>query len=74
VEAITVNRYTVIVTEHCARGLVGRDGATYASPPHLEHSALLLVSLLAGGPVQGPGPWRHAIAGGQRIIELRAAD
>jgi len=26
--------------------------------------------VLAGAPVAGRGPWRHAIAGGQRTIEL----
>jgi len=63
--------YRVVVAEQRAAALTGADGLHYTSPPQPEDQARLLASLLGGGPVHGPGPWRHPIAGGQRTIELR---
>lgn len=69
-----MNAYRVIVTERRSRGLVGTDGITYISPPQTEQQARALIALIADASVDGSGPWRHAVAGGQRTIELRAAD
>jgi hypothetical protein len=64
--------YLVIVTEHRTRGLVDSDGTTYVSPPQSEQQARCLIALLASATtgVDGGGPWRQPVAGGQRIIEL----
>ena len=64
--------YRVIVTEHRTPGLVEDDGTTYISPPQSEEQARSLIVLLAGATVvmDGGGPWRRPVAGGQRIIEL----
>ena len=72
VEPIQMSAYLVIVTEHRTRGLVDRDGTTYISPPQSEQQARCLVALLAGvtAHLDGGGPWRHPVAGGQRVIEL----
>lgn len=69
-----MNAYRVIVTERRTRGLVGTDGITYISPPQTEQQARTLIQLIADATIDGPGPWRHAVAGGQRTIELQAAD
>jgi hypothetical protein len=73
-ETIEMSGYRVIVTERRCDLLVGTDGTTYTSPPQSEQQARALISLLADAAIDGPGPWRHAVAGGQRTIELRAAD
>ena len=64
--------YRVIVTEHRTRGLVDSDGTSYVNPPQTEQQARSLIVLLAGATagLDGGGPWRQPIAGGQRIIEL----
>ena len=55
------------------RGLVNRDGCHYESPPQSEQQARSLIAVLIGAEIGDHcGPWREAIAGGQRIIELRA--
>jgi hypothetical protein len=64
--------WQLIVTEHRERRLAGADGLDYTSPPQTEQQARRLAALLNGGPVAGPGPWRHPIAGGQRTIHLQA--
>jgi hypothetical protein len=74
VEANPVSGYTVIVTERRCGGLVGTDGITYVSPPQTEQQARALIALIADAGIHGPGPWRHAVAGGQRTIELRVAE
>ena len=49
------------------------DGRHYESPPQSEQQARSLVAVLVGAEIGDHcGPWRQAIAGGQRIIELRA--
>ncbi len=65
--------FVVAVREQRTWALVGSDGESYTSPPQTEQQARKLAALLAGGPIDGPGPWRHAIAGGQRTIELHLA-
>lgn len=62
--------YVLTVTDQRAEALTGRDSQTYTSPPQTEQQARRLAELLAGAPVDGPGPWRHPIAGGQRTIQL----
>jgi hypothetical protein len=64
--------YVVIVEEHIERHLAGRSPCLYISPPQLRTSARALVRLLLGRPTQelGDGPWRIAIAGGEREIRL----
>ncbi len=67
------NTYRVLVTDQITPGLAGGDGRHYESPPQSEQQARSLVAMLVGAEhLDHRGPWRHAIAGGQRIIELRA--
>jgi hypothetical protein len=65
--------YVLTVSDQRAEALTGRGGETYTSPPQTEQQARQLAELLAGATVDGPGPWRHAIAGGQRTIGLHPA-
>jgi hypothetical protein len=64
--------YIVIVEDHIERHLAGRTPCLYISPPQLRTSARALVRLLLSQPTQklGDGPWRIAIAGGEREIRL----
>ena len=68
-----MNAYRVIVTERRSRAHVGTDGITYIGPPQTEQQARALIELIADPSADGAGPWRQAVAGGQRTIELRAA-
>ena len=64
--------YRVLVTDQLAPGLAGGDCRQYESPPHTEQQARALLAILVGArSTDRPGPWRQAIAGGQRIVELR---
>jgi hypothetical protein len=69
----TSSSYRVLITDQITRGLVNGDGRHYESPPQSQQQARSLVAVLVGAD-QGDhcGPWRQAIAGGQRITELRA--
>jgi hypothetical protein len=62
--------YVLTVSDQRAETLTGRDSQSYTSPPQTEQQARTLAALLAGAAVDGPGPWRHPIAGGQRTIQL----
>ena len=62
--------FVVSVRDQRAVALAGSPGAAYVSPPHTLQHAIALACLLADGPLTGPGPWRLAIAGGQRTISL----
>ncbi len=62
--------FVVAVREQRTRALVGSVGQSYTSPPQTEQQARALAELLADRPLDGPGPWRQPIAGGQRTIEL----
>ena len=64
--------YRVLVTDQITPGLAGGDGRHYESPPQTEQQARSLVAILGAEHGDDCGPWRQAIAGGQRIIELRA--
>lgn len=72
VAAITMSGWRVIVTESRCAGLVETCAARYVSPPQTEEQARSLIALLASGDAAGSGPWRHPVAGGQRLIELEA--
>ena len=64
--------YRVLVTDQLTPGLADGHSRHYESPPQTEQQARELLSILVGaGTHDHPGPWRQAIAGGQRIIELR---
>ena len=68
----TSSSYRVLVTDHITPGLANGDGRHYESPPQTEQQARSLVEVLVGVEhLDHCGPWRQAIAGGQRIIELR---
>jgi len=66
--------WVMVVSERRNDALTSRSAVDYQSPPHDELAARALIELLGGGgtPPDGPGPWRQAIAGGQRTIELRS--
>jgi hypothetical protein len=65
--------YRVLVTDQLMPGLTGEENRHYESPPQTEQQARALVCMLVGTSTRDhTGPWRHAIAGGQRIVELRA--
>ena len=64
--------FVIAVSEQRQSALAGCDGQDYTSPPQSLEQARALAGLLLGAPVTGAGPWRHAIAGGQRTIELVA--
>ena len=69
----TTSSYRVLVTDQITPGLAGGDGCHYESPLLTEQQARSLVAVLVGAELcDHCGPWRQAIAGGQRIIELRA--
>lgn len=63
--------FVVEVHEQRTQALTATPPLTYTSPPQTEHDARALAALLADGRADGPGPWRHPIAGGQRTIQLR---
>ena len=65
--------YRVLVTDQTTHGLVNGDGRQYESPPQTEQQARSLIAMLLGAEHgDHRGPWRQAIPGGQRTIELRA--
>jgi hypothetical protein len=65
--------YRVLVTDQTTHGLVNGDGRRYESPPQTEQQARSLIVMLVGTDHGDRcGPWRQAIPGGQRTIELRA--
>jgi hypothetical protein len=66
----TPRGWRVRVTEDRCVGLVDTDATTYVSPVQTEKQARLLIALLATGTPDGVGPWRLAVAGGQRVIAL----
>ena len=62
--------WRVIVTESRAPGLSAGAGTCYVSPAQSEPQARALIALLAGTHALGAGPWRRAVAGGQRTVRL----
>jgi hypothetical protein len=63
--------FRVLVIDELAASLANGETRHYESPPQTEQQALALVRILIGGAGERPGPWRQAIAGGRRTIELR---
>ena len=63
--------YRVLVTDSLTPGLADGQSRHYESPPQTEQQARELLSILVGAGTHDPGLWRQAIAGGQRIVELR---
>jgi hypothetical protein len=67
------SRYRVLVTDHITPGLIDHFPPDYESPPQTEQQARSLIAVLIGAEHgDHQGPWRLAIAGGQRIVRLRA--
>jgi hypothetical protein len=65
--------WLVLVIEERNAALTPCPSLRYESPPHSETDARRLIELVNGDAPTGVGPWRHAIAGGQRTVELREA-
>jgi len=65
--------YRVLVTDQITNELAAGAPCRYHSPPQTEQQARDVIAVLIGTEHGDQrGPWRQAIAGGQRIIELRA--
>ncbi len=64
--------FRVAVREQRQAALAGCAAQDYTSPPQSLEQARALAGLLLGAPVTGAGPWRQAIAGGQRTVALIA--
>jgi hypothetical protein len=60
----------VIIEDRVDEGLAGYAGNCYMGPPQRISDARELVRIVLGAPPAGPGPWRRAIAGGQRMVAL----
>ena len=63
------------MTEQVNERAMGHPGRSYISPPQdLESLRELAAALLSlTGPLPpGTGPWRRAVAGGQRIVTISA--
>jgi hypothetical protein len=74
---VSTLHYVVEVSDRRNAQLTGGTGGTYRSPPHtLDHAHELVAVLLdfPGGPIQGEGPWRRAVPGGERVVSLVLAD
>jgi hypothetical protein len=65
----------VCVEDTIDPALSGHAGDVYHSPPQSPEQALALVRLLVGHPVdvlEAGASWRVAVAGGRRIVTVRA--
>lgn len=64
--------YVVVVDDQVNRPLTGRPARTYRSPPQSLDAAQCLAALLLdrGDDLQGEGPWRRPLAGGQRQVAI----
>ncbi len=70
-------RYTVDVEDHIEGRLTGREGTRYTSPSLTAQEASELVALLLGRAVDRrlePATWTTAVAGGRRVVTLRALE
>ncbi len=69
--ATSPSRFRVLVYDQLSSTLVDTDPSRYLSPPQPEAQARRLICLLLQrSSAEGAGPWRQAVAGGQRLIEL----
>lgn len=64
--------YLVVVDDRVNGPLTGRPARTYRSPPQPLEDARCLAALLLdrGGELDGDGPWRRPLAGGQRHVAI----
>ena len=64
--------YIVVVDDRVNGPLTGRPARTYRSPPQSLEDARCLAALLLdrGGELEGDGPWRRPLAGGQRHVSV----
>jgi hypothetical protein len=67
--------YLVVVDDQVNGPLTGRPARTYRSPPQSLDAARCLAALLLdrGEELQGEGPWRRPLAGGQRHVAILLA-
>ena len=67
--------YLVVVDDRVSGPLTNRPARTYRSPPQSLEDARCLAALLLdrGGELDGDGPWRRPLAGGQRRVSIVAA-
>ncbi len=67
--------YLVVVDDRVSGALTSRVQRTYRSPPQSLEDARCLAALLLdrGGELDGDGPWRRPLAGGQRRVAIVAA-
>ena len=64
--------YRVVVDDRVTGSLTGRSARSYRSPPQTLEDARCLAALLLdrGGDLDGDGPWRRPLAGGQRHVAI----
>jgi hypothetical protein len=64
--------YLVVVDDRVSGPLTGRPARTYRSPAQTLDDARCLAALLLdrGGELEGEGPWRRPLAGGQRHVAI----
>ncbi len=64
--------YLVVVDDRVSGALTSRTERTYRSPPQQLADARCLAALLLdrGGELEGDGPWRRPLAGGQRHVSI----
>jgi hypothetical protein len=64
--------YLVVVDDQVSGPLTGRPARTYRSPPQPLDDARCLAALLLdrGSQLDGEGPWRRPVAGGQRHVAI----
>ena len=64
--------YQVVVDDRVSGPLTGRPARTYRSPPQALDDARCLAALLLdrGDELDGAGPWRRPLAGGQRHVAI----
>jgi hypothetical protein len=64
--------YLVVVDDRVSGPLTGRPARTYRSPAQTIEDARCLAALLLdrGGELDGDGPWRRPLAGGQRHVAI----
>jgi hypothetical protein len=67
--------YHVLVDDRVSGPLSGRAERSYRSPAQPLHHARCLAALLLdrGGELDGDGPWRRPLAGGQRHVAIVVA-
>jgi hypothetical protein len=64
--------YLVVVDDRVSDQLTGRAQRSYRSPAQPLEDARCLAALLLdrGGELDGNGPWRRPLAGGQRYVAI----